>query len=403
MAEIVYKERNPFTPDEPVSKEKFKGREEEIIRIMQFANQVLLGGRQSVFISGDYGIGKSSLASYIRYAVQREFNLVAFHIYLSEVDTIEDMIFNIVKGILQQTKEIDKLDNIKDFLGQYISSISLFGVTINTDALRKDISQLSGSFISFLQIVYQKLSDNYHGLVLILDDLNGISRNPKFAPMLKSTIDSNATSPKPIPLMLILCGVEQRRQDMIEIHPSVARICSVIDVKPLSDNETAKFFRDSFDRISFKIENTALDILVSASSGLPRLMHEIGNGVFWVAEKKYVDNYTALKGILGATNEIGRKYFGPLQKVLTSKDYRSILRTLLTSIKKGSIENLAFNKKGIIEKLSDAEAKKFNNFLQKMKNIKAIHPGDIRGEWFFLDFLTFWYFYSETEKLLETS
>ncbi|MBC8204934.1 DUF2791 family P-loop domain-containing protein [bacterium] len=401
MAEIVYKERNPFTPDEPVSKENFVGREKEIEMILRSAHQVSMGVRQSFFIVGDYGIGKSSLASYIKYAVHTQFNLAAYHIYLSDINSLEDMSFNIVTGLIKQSKELNVIDKVKKFLGEYIKEIHLFNVDINTEALKRDAFNLSSSFASMLQDTYAYLQDDFKGIALILDDLNGISDNPRFAPLIKSTVDSIATSSRPLPLLLIFCGVEKRRLDMISHHPSIARIFSVIDVKPLSDNETAKFFRDSFDKIGFKIEKEALDTIVYYSSGLPRLMHEIGNSVFWVTEKKYIDSITAMRGIRGAVDEIGRKYFGPLQKILTSKDYRSILRSLLTLMGKKSKENLVFDKKEIIEKLSDAEAKKFNNFLQRMKNINAIHPGDIRGEWFFSDYLTFWYFYFETEKLLK--
>lgn len=398
MAGIVYKERNPFTPDEPVSKERFRGREKEINQLMQLANQVALGGRQYVFITGDYGIGKSSLASYIRYAVQKEFGLIAFHIYLSEVDTIEDMVFNIINGILQQTKEADKLDKIIDFFSRYISSVSLFGVTINSEALREDIKQYSGSFISLLQLVYEKLSDDYKGIVLILDDLNGISRNPKFAPMLKSTVDSNATSPNPIPLMLVLSGVEQRRQDMIEVHPSVARIFNVVQIEPMKDKETEEFFVAAFNSIEWDIEKEALDILIMYSSGLPRLIHEIGNGVFWASDKDKITTNSAFLGIRYAIESVGTKYFGPLQTILKTDEYKSILKTLLSSEK--PLNNLKFQKIEIRDKLKETEKERFDNFLQRMKKLKAIHPGDIKGTWVFADRITYWYFYFETERLL---
>jgi len=401
MAGIIYKERNPFTPNEPVSKENFIGREKEIELIMHSASQVALGSRQYIFIAGEYGIGKSSLAAYTKYALQTQYKLAAYHVYLSDISNLEDMAYNIVTELIKQSKELNSFDKIKHFLGEYIKEVHLFNVEIDTEALKRDALYLSGSLSSMLQDAFAYLKDDYKGIALILDDLNGICDNPRFAPMIKSTVDSIATSTNPIPLFLILCGVEKRRQDMISHHPSVARIFSVIDVEPLSENETAEFFRNSFDRIGFKVDNDALDTLVFFSSGLPRLMHEMGNSVFWTAKDKIVDKATVKKGIQEAVDVIGRKYFGPLKQVLVSSDYRSILHTLLSVMGKKSRENLVFDKKEIVADLSDAEVKKFNNFLQRMKSIKAIHSGYAKGEWVFTDYLTYFYFYSETEKLLD--
>jgi hypothetical protein len=44
---------------------------------------------------------------------------------------------------------------------------------------------------------------------------------------------------------------------------------------------------------------------------------------------------------------------------------------------------MAFNKRQVEEGLTETEKRKFNNFLQKMKTLKVLRSGDVRGEYVF--------------------
>ena len=46
--------------------------------------------------------------------------------------------------------------------------------------------------------------------MLILDEINGISANPLFAHLIKDLIETNAAARNPVPLLLMMCGVEAR-------------------------------------------------------------------------------------------------------------------------------------------------------------------------------------------------
>ncbi|MFN3467477.1 MAG: ATP-binding protein [Candidatus Brocadiales bacterium] len=57
------KERCPFTPGHPVPPEYFIGRKKEIEILQRAMEQVALGKNENIFLTGERGIGKSSLAS----------------------------------------------------------------------------------------------------------------------------------------------------------------------------------------------------------------------------------------------------------------------------------------------------------------------------------------------------
>ncbi len=63
---IDSKGKSPFYPGQPVPIEFFIGRMKEVQRISRAIGQVELGKPQAIFLTGEYGIGKSSLSGYMR-------------------------------------------------------------------------------------------------------------------------------------------------------------------------------------------------------------------------------------------------------------------------------------------------------------------------------------------------
>lgn len=58
---------------------------------------------------------------------------------------------------------------------------------------------------------------------------------------IKGLIDANAAALKPVSILLMLCGVEERRRDMIQKHQPVDRIFDVIDIEPMGQSEMEDF------------------------------------------------------------------------------------------------------------------------------------------------------------------
>ena len=54
-----------FQPGQPVSPDRFKGREDVIQNILRYFPSVKSGNPQHFFITGKRGMGKTSLANYI--------------------------------------------------------------------------------------------------------------------------------------------------------------------------------------------------------------------------------------------------------------------------------------------------------------------------------------------------
>ena len=376
----INKGKSPFYPGQPVPVEFFIGRQNEIERIIRATAQVEMGKPQAVFLIGEYGIGKSSLASYMRYYAEKTNHLLGLHVLLGGASTIEEMTGKILEAALKSEAYESKFtEKIRTLLSSYIDSVGLFGVTIKMDAIKADSPNISQGLIPFFRELLKRLADDgIKGIMLILDEINGITNNSKFAHFIKSLIDENAISNNPLPLMLMLCGVEERRSEMIQHHRPIERIFDIVEIEPMSEKEMHDFFTKAFESINAKIENDAMHQICLFSAGFPKIMHIIGDAIYWIDKDGIISIDDATEGLLIAAEDIGRKFVDQqIYKALRSKEYHSILSKIAKEF------GLSFKKNTIEKGLSQMEKRKFANFLQRMKRLNVLKTGEERGEYIF--------------------
>jgi hypothetical protein len=377
----ISKGRSPFYPGQPVPIEFFSGRLIEIEQIARSLRQVELGKPQAIYLTGEYGIGKSSLAGFMRDYGRRNHNILGIHVLLGEAETVEDVATKTVEAVIKgQVYDISATEKVRNFLSKYIASQELFGISINLSALKADGPSISHGYLPFLRELLSRVKDHgIQGVMLILDEINGIARRPQFAHFLKGLIDENALSPSPVPLLLMLCGVEERRREIIQHHPPVERIFDIIEVRPMDRKEMEDFFSKTFTSVRMKVEDEAMQSLCHYSAGFPKIMHVIGDAVFWMDQDGGVDAKDARDGILLAAEDVGKKFVDhQVYRALRSEAYHSIL----TKLAKDKFD-LSFHKKTVEKGLSPSEITKFNNFLQRMKKLKVLRSGDVQGEYVF--------------------
>jgi hypothetical protein len=194
--------------------------------------------------------------------------------------------------------------------------------------------------------------------------------------MIKSLVDTNALSVKPVPLLLMVCGTEDKRRRLIENHQPVERIFDVIDIDPLSGEEMHELFSRAFEQAGMRVLDDAMLVLTQYSAGFPKVMHLIGDWAYWTDQDLVIDRDDAVTAVIDAAEDFGRKYVDQqVLAALKSQDYRSILSKITSDIR--------FLKHDVEHGLDDSERKKFNNFLQKMKTLKVLRSGDLKGEYLF--------------------
>lgn len=392
---------SPFTPGRPVPLEFFVGRAPEIERLLRKVRDCVAARRIEVaFVSGERGIGKSSLASFVRHVAEKEHAAIGVHALLGGVGTVEDAVKRVFDQMLKDHSEGRQFESLKGLFGKHIRKVGLFGITLEFDAPERELRGLANNFSTALRSLLDKLPDR-KCIILILDDINGLAGSEIFANWFKSLVDEISTSRKPIPMCVFFVGLDERRRSLIENQPSLARIFDPVDIHAWSKEESRQFFKNGFAKAGMDCSSKSLDTMTEYAGGLPVLAHEIGDAVFSAAHESPVSETDANSGVLAAADIVGRRYLDPIvYSSIRSLRYRAILRRMA-----GELSYEQFTRAQIRESLPEEEKSVFDNFLTKMKKLGVIEedPEAGRGCYRFSTLLHYLYFYKEAVRAKEVS
>jgi hypothetical protein len=384
--------------------ELFVGRASQIDRIMKRGvAQVADGKPIAIYVQGEYGIGKSSIASFTQRLAEKDYGLHGIYATIGGAKDIVD----VSKAILEATirsgaYDPSKSEKIKNWLAKYVGEQRLFGLSLNMEALKKDAPNFSSPFgmLEFLSETLERLKDDgVKGIFLILDEINGIAAEAQFSHFIKGLVDTNALSRTPLPLLLMICGVEERRREMIQKHQPIERIFDVVEINPLNEDDMREFFQRAFSSVNMSVADGAMFILTHHSAGFPKIMHLIGEDAYYIDKDNIIDVNDAASAVLMAAEDVGNKYVEQqVYRALMSKDYQSILAKIAIT----SPGEMNFTKDTIASGLTESEKKKFNNFLQRMMKLKVISKGDVRGEYVFNNRMVRLYIWLESSRKHKT-
>lgn len=391
------KDYSPFTPGVPVPVEFFVGRSEEIGRLVSKVAQASTGRIQVAFLSGEPGIGKTSVASFVRALAERNNQALTLHTFLGGVTSIEEVVRLVFDRLVKESVDKPWYTKVSGFLGNHIQKVGLFGVSAEFNAQQQDLSRLAKDFAPALRNLLASLTPEKKILLIVLDDINGLADSAVFANWLKSLVDEIATSAQPLALCLLLVGLEERRQALIARQPSLARVFDLIELRAWSDEESSEFFKQAFESVRISVEEAALNFLTTFTGGLPVLAHEIGDATFKADKDGRIDRSDAAAGVVTAADIVGKKYLEPqVFRVVRSQKYRAILRKLAGS----AGFNMEFKRKDLLQRASADERRVLDNFLQRMKALGVIHssPDGGPGSYEFSNLLHYFYFSLEAKR-----
>jgi len=376
------KEYSPFTPGVPVPIEFFIGREKEITEVVtHVAKSASTKTLERIFITGERGIGKSSLCRMALRIAEEKHEVIGLHVFLGGVTSLQEMVRRVFERLLQESRDRNWFDDVKEFLGNHVKEVGLFGVSLAFEASERDLSQAVSDFGPTLRKLMSRIGQHRKGLVIVLDDLNGLATSGAFANWLKSLVDEIATAREAMPLTLILAGLPERRRQLLERQPSLDRVFDLITIRPFNEAETRQFYEHTLAKVNVSVTLTALYLLWRFSGGYPVFLHEIGDAVFKIDTDGKIDADDAISGVMSAARIIGAKYIEPkVLDAIWSERYRGILKKIVVA----PLER-QFAKADLLKRISPEEAKVLNNFLQKMKQMGVIHqdPAMGRGQYRF--------------------
>ena len=354
------KDRSPFTPGNPVPVELFVGRTTQLEEILRNVKQARTGKQENIFLAGERGIGKSSFAKFVCNMACKE-RLLSVHVFLGQVTSLDEMVRRVFEELLKASNTQSWYGKISGYFENKIQQIDLFGVAISFHPTAEDTRELVNNFPEALVNIAEKIKTEKKGLFIVLDDIDAISKTPEFANWYKSFVDKVATHFDYFPISIMLIGLPEFRDNLSRNQPSLMRVFRVVEIQKLQEKEVKDFFLRAFSKVNIAVEESAMEIMVNYSGGLPTIMHEIGDAIFWIDEDGIIKDEDVWKGVISAAESIGKKYLDPLvYRAIRSEKYRSILRKLGVTT--------SFKKNEIVAKLTKEEKAVFDNFLRTMRD-----------------------------------
>jgi len=393
-------DNNPFTPGQPVDPDSFTGREKQVNALLTMVRMAKTKGLQVGWISGERGIGKSSLARLVGHLAQLKENAIVAHVHLGGVKALDELARNTHLQLLEDNQTQSWAKVLWDKFGQNIKSVGAFGVKLELDKAADTLPARAGEFPDALHYVVETASKDREVLLLTFDDINGLADNPDFSHWLKSMVDGQVTSGKKNRVCLIFVGLDERLRAMQKANPSVIRVFQpLIDINPWAAEESENFFKNSFAKGNAVIEKNEIVELVLYSEGLPIVAHQIGHAVWEIADSKKITHEDVQAGVMVAANNFGGRFLesGVLQ-ALKSEKYRSILRKIAKNTELIEIE---FSKDQLRSLPLTAEEKNnLDNFLNRMRKLGAILPAQNgrRGVYRFATYMHRLYFLLEASE-----
>ena len=385
--ELSIDRESPFEPGKPVSPNFFTGRHSSIQKILRYYNNARNFDVQHFFLTGKKGIGKTSLAEFVKQYLEDNGNALGIYVSYKGQNSLEALVSSIFEAFLNNVEKGFFERSFESLFGS-IESIEFKGNKIRFRPGSETSRDLVGSFHYILNELMEEFED-YDAIFLVIDDINGLSEQEEFVNWYKRFADTiEVDNSFELPLYILFAGYPEKFDNLVLEDLSFGRIFHYEEISSLEDSDVKEFFINAFESAGMTCKEDALELLVMFSQGSPLMMQHIGDAVFWQSDGDIITNKTAAIGVLYAANELGSKQIRPDLNRIGSKHYMNIL------LKLGKHQIYAFHKSELENILFDEESSVLGNFLAEMTKIGILNSAGVKnsGEYEFSNILYFTYF-----------
>ncbi|MFA7351255.1 MAG: ATP-binding protein [Methylotenera sp.] len=264
LSDVVY-------PSRPIrSIQHLMGRSHEI----DIIERALYQPGRHIFIFGDRGVGKSSLAATAAYQYQ---SAEAEPIFVS--GSIDDTFKTIIANIANQALGRSKTENIKRNESIGIEWRGLrWGGGIEISSL--DVASQIQSIGDAAELLKQISLNHSEKPIVVLDEFDTIkeqSERNKFAALLKQLGDQS------INLKFIFTGIGHSLDDLLGAHPSAFRQLETVELPRLAWEARREIVINAADAFGLSINNDINWRIAIVSDGFPYYIHLIMEKMLWEA------------------------------------------------------------------------------------------------------------------------
>lgn len=290
-------------------------------------------GRQ-IFIYGDRGVGKTSLALTTAYMHTGIENL-PIYVMCGKTNNFGQTIQAIGNAIVPVEHRMEKVSSGGSF--NFSLPGGLGGIGISNGSPGSYNIAPPQSLNEALDIVRYVASKRRNTTIIIVDEMERIeshAEREKFAEFIRNIPELNAD------VRFIFCGIMHDVTELLQSHASAGRILETIELKRLNYSDLWKILTVVAEKLRIEIQEEALVRIGQVSDGFPHYVHLIGECLFWSifddpgeVIKSGPQHYkTAITGALQRTEAaLQAAYEKATRKTRNTADYEEALWALADS------------------------------------------------------------------------
>lgn len=298
---------DPFTPDLPVDDpERFSGRQEQIEDVVDSLYQLANDNPTHTIVTGDRGIGKSSVLNQIKYLAEGNTTLtdrLGIDIGLDRLDFVcawhdcatDQKPSNLATGILQQLKS--RLSGILKKLKIELNVGGILSIA-QKDSGVSSISEIVEVFCTELTKVAQQARENDKtGIILFFDELDRVDASSGIATFFKLAAE-RLSRERVKNIAFFAAGITGAIQNLESEHASIYRTFKDIPLPRLGKAEVEQILTGGFDSVNCEYEDQVIDAIFAVSAGFPEPVHLLGSQILSVDDDNNLtieDFHSAMK------------------------------------------------------------------------------------------------------------
>jgi Cdc6-like AAA superfamily ATPase len=319
-----------LTPSDTIkTPERLFGREKYLTTI----DRALSSPGRQIFIYGDRGVGKTSLALTAAY-IHSASDSPPIHVMCGKTSGFAEVIQAIGNATIPVEKRIDKQTSGGGFNFNLPGGAGGIGVTRGTKSTSITAPQSLNEALDVVRYIAAKRSGK---TIIVIDEMERIetqAERDKFAEFIKNIPEIDAD------VRFIFCDIAHDLTELLQSHPSAGRILETIPLDRLKPSDLWQILNAVANRLSVEIQFETLIRIGQVSDGFPHYVHLIGESLFWsmfddpspVTRSGAAHFKAGIEGALRRTEaSLRAQYDKATQKYRNTSDYQEALWALADS------------------------------------------------------------------------
>jgi archaellum biogenesis ATPase FlaH len=319
-----------LTPSSSIkTPERLFGRQRNLTTIDRALNSP---GRQ-IFIYGDRGVGKTSLALTAAY-LHTHSGTAPIHVMCGTTSTFSQVMHAMGSSAIPIE---NRVEGSATGGGLKLTAANIGGVEIARGNKPLPNIVAPQSLNEALDLVRYVASKRRERVVIVIDEMErlaGGDERVKFAEFIKNSSEIADN------VRFIFCGIAHDVTELLESHPSAGRILETIKLERLNHSDLWQIITAVGGKLGVEVQREALVRIGQISDGFPHYVHLIGESMFWsmfddsdsVTKSGPAHFKAGIEGALQRTEAVLRhQYDRATQKTRNTADYEEALWALADS------------------------------------------------------------------------